>query len=76
MAFGGPRDYIPCADYDGDGEVDDFEMGLFMGEMEEEDKAIMEGRAFFGSAGSIWDDDDEDDDLDIFDDDDDSDDFF
>ena len=74
MAF----DYIPRADYDDDGEVDDFEMGLFLDEMEEEDRAITEGRALFGSApyGSLWDDDDEDDDLDLFDDDDDSDDIF
>ena len=51
------------ADYDLDGKVDAFEEALFFLEMEEEDNAIAEGRAFFGSAprwGSILDDDDDD----------------
>ncbi len=55
-------DYIPRADYDLDGEVDDFEMGMFLHEMEEEDRAISEGRAFFGT-GKVSVDDDDDDDL-------------
>ena len=54
MPLFGPKEneYIPRADYDLDGKVDDFEMGLFLHEMEEEDKAIAEGKAFFGSASS------------------------
>lgn len=37
------------ADYDGDGKVTPFEEGLYLHEMKMEDKAIEEGRAFFGS---------------------------
>ena len=37
------------ADYDGDGKVDPFEAGLFLHEMEEEDRAIATGRGVFGS---------------------------
>ena len=45
MSFWDP-DYNPRADYDMDGKVDDFEYGMFLHEMEEEDRAIEEGRAF------------------------------
>ncbi len=43
-------DYNSRADYDMDGKVDDFEYGLFLNEMEEEDRTIEEGEAFFGSS--------------------------
>ncbi len=54
MPLFGPKEneYIPRADYDLDGKVDEFETGLFLHEMEEEDRAITEGKAFFGSASS------------------------
>ena len=41
----------PRADYNGDGKVSAFEEGLFLHEMEMEDKAIAEGKAFFGGPG-------------------------
>lgn len=47
-------EYDPIADYDMDGEVDDFERGLFLHEMEEEDREIEEGHAFFGNGGSSY----------------------
>ena len=53
MSFRDP-DYDPRADYDMDGKVDDFEFGMFLHEMEEEDRAIEEGRAFFGSGRASY----------------------
>ena len=47
-------DYNSRADYDLDGKVDDFEYGMFLHEMEEEDRAIEEGRAFFGSGRASY----------------------
>lgn len=53
MSFFDP-DYNSRADYDLDGKVDDFEYGMFLHEMEEEDRAIEEGRAFFGSGRASY----------------------
>ncbi len=46
MSFFDP-DYNSRADYDMDGKVDDFEWGMFLHEMEEEDREIEDGQAFF-----------------------------
>ena len=68
--------FFPAADFNADGKVDDFELGLFHHMMDEEDKAISEGKGFFGSASSrvsfsvtFGSDDDDDEDEDEFDDD-------
>ncbi len=53
MSFWDPE-YNHRADYDMDGKVDDFEYGMFLYEMEEEDRAIEEGRAFFGSGRASY----------------------
>ena len=53
MSFFDP-DYNPRADYDMDGEVDDFEFGMFLNEMEDEDRAIENGSAFFGTGSASY----------------------
>ena len=44
--------FFPGIDFNGDGQVDIFESGLFFHMMQEEDKAISKGKGLFG-AGSV-----------------------
>ena len=65
--------FFPGIDFNGDGQVDIFESGLFFHMMQEEDEAISKGKGLFGSVSSsisidFGSDDDEDEEDDFEDD--------